>query len=771
MSNQLVKDVRISYVPGSPGIPSSPGQPARAAYTAYETQTVCAWETPLPTGGSYQWVFDPTTNQYVYMLVPRNGQAQHVLTPQWVCRTQTVPVYYPAQPYIAPTPGTEPTEEQVVSDFNLGWNSGARSVGFFLGDGLFKFDAPHAITGAIIGLNDEDLGADYLDIEHAFYLAGKTARIYERGVEKHYVGAYADGDTFKFERRGGVVYYYKEDVLVYTSTLPSTGGVFADASLYAGGDAINNPEIRGLNTGGGSPPPPGTVGNEGVVALFLQPLTVSGGDYAYSQGLLTFLPLTLSAGMLSRADLELEPLQLLGGDYADGHTSYGAASLELQPLTVQGFAGRPEPAYALGGGALAPLTLSGYMLSGGMIQADLELEPLTALGSDRPYGEARLSLAPLQLYATAYEGNENASMGSFGFTEQTMTAETFIGIVMDEQGVVTDVMAVQLLIDAASDIDPPGGWGESPDPVPGGGTGGLGGSDGAGADLTVTDSMSAQLVLHALLPTLVEVDAYVPAFGGIVVGTPNPGRVTGEVTGTGTGTGTVVVTGTVTGVGGSTGSGTLTGTLTLPTGQTVTGPITGTVTGTVTGGVFTGVFTGTDSNGNPITGTVAGNITGGTIVGAPSGDGSQVWVVNWDTGASAQYENYAFNSFGRLGGAYYGVMTDGVYVLEGDTDTGAPIRSSMNFGKRDFGTQGFKRMVSAYAGVSSTGDMYLKVTVGDTSYTYVARNTTSGLATQRFDIGKGIKANYVTFELFNGDGSDFELDNIEFTAVELSRRI
>ena len=42
---------------------------------------------------------------------------------------------------------------------------------------------------------------------------------------------------------------------------------------------------------------------------------------------------------------------------------------------------------------------------------------------------------------------------------------------------------------------------------------------------------------------------------------------------------------------------------------------------------------------------------------------------------------------------------------------------------------------------------------------------------QRIDTGKGLRANWLEFELYNADGEDFELASVEFAAVPLSRRI
>ena len=149
---------------------------------------------------------------------------------------------------------------------------------------------------------------------------------------------------------------------------------------------------------------------------------------------------------------------------------------------------------------------------------------------------------------------------------------------------------------------------------------------------------------------------------------------------------------------------------------------------------------------------------------------NQVWVVS-EAGQSSRYEGYDFNSFAKLGARYYGVRADGLYLLEGADDDGQPIRASIGLGTQDFGTSAFKRMASCYLGLSSSGTAYLKVIANGEEYLYAARSDDPYMATQRVDIGKGIRANYMTFELYNSNGCDFELNSVEFAAVALNRRI
>lgn len=155
----------------------------------------------------------------------------------------------------------------------------------------------------------------------------------------------------------------------------------------------------------------------------------------------------------------------------------------------------------------------------------------------------------------------------------------------------------------------------------------------------------------------------------------------------------------------------------------------------------------------------------------PVGVDHETWAMNLDTGSVTFYEGFSFNSFAKIGANYFGCKADGIYQLDGDTDAGAPIRSMVSFGKQNFGTSALKRVTNAYVGVSGQGRLFLKVLAEGREYTYAQRGYDEQLQVQRFDTGKGLRVNWLEFELYNADGEDFELASVEFAAVPLSRRI
>lgn len=156
---------------------------------------------------------------------------------------------------------------------------------------------------------------------------------------------------------------------------------------------------------------------------------------------------------------------------------------------------------------------------------------------------------------------------------------------------------------------------------------------------------------------------------------------------------------------------------------------------------------------------------GGTLV-----DDSQAWVVNTGSNASTRYDNYGFNSFATVRGKQFGARQDGLYLLAGADDDGVPISSGVALGMHDFGTQALKQLGSVYAGVSSTGALFIKVGDGVNSYSYRARRNDDRMKVQRFDIGRGIRTNYFTFDL-TSDADAFELDSVTFHVLPTNRRI
>ena len=148
-----------------------------------------------------------------------------------------------------------------------------------------------------------------------------------------------------------------------------------------------------------------------------------------------------------------------------------------------------------------------------------------------------------------------------------------------------------------------------------------------------------------------------------------------------------------------------------------------------------------------------------------------VWVVNAQTNASSTYANYEFNSYARINGKYFGLRADGLYSLDAAADGLVPVVGTVDFGQQVFGDTAQARVHDVYIGVSTVGTMYLRVTANGQTYTYRSNRSNKNMTVQRVVPGKGIKANWLGFQLLNSEDADFELKTIQFNAVKLTRRI
>lgn len=125
---------------------------------------------------------------------------------------------------------------------DLGWNAGARSITAEPGDCTSTFKPSPKCIGVIIGFNTNDTGPSIAEIQHGFYFrkngSNQVYTVFESGASKTAAATYTDTDEFHITRMGGVVKYWVNSTVVYTSSTPSIGSVFLDASLYSSGDSV-----------------------------------------------------------------------------------------------------------------------------------------------------------------------------------------------------------------------------------------------------------------------------------------------------------------------------------------------------------------------------------------------------------------------------------------------------------------------------------------------------------------------------------------------------
>lgn len=144
------------------------------------------------------------------------------------------------------------------------------------------------------------------------------------------------------------------------------------------------------------------------------------------------------------------------------------------------------------------------------------------------------------------------------------------------------------------------------------------------------------------------------------------------------------------------------------------------------------------------------------------------YATNALTGAMTRYEGFDFLGFTRLNGESYAWTRDGLYRLGADTDNGQLIRALIDFGTTDHGGLQAKRLDTAFIGVRTDGQCYLRVR-GDEGeervYSFVG-----SADTKRARLAKGVIARHWSYRVELVDASFAEVDAFE-VSVGAMRRI
>lgn len=255
MANDLEKLADVTF---TAGIPAQPYRPAREV-------TYVAGNYTVSYAGTYLLYTDPATGQ---------PATQLVLTPiiTWVDLSYTVTIpAVPYRPYIPPT---------ISANALTGWNSSAISLASLADDGGWRFTVPTSSAGVIVGLANENDYTTPNAIEHGAYVSFTSVQVWEAG-QVVVSGFTNDGEPITVLRNNGVVTLSGSD-WSYTSSTASTGAKVLDASLYAAGDMVIDPQPVAYIALGGSYPEPAlrlsdSAGYADMVAAYPEPLLSAGG--------------------------------------------------------------------------------------------------------------------------------------------------------------------------------------------------------------------------------------------------------------------------------------------------------------------------------------------------------------------------------------------------------------------------------------------------------------------------------------------------------------
>jgi hypothetical protein len=125
-------------------------------------------------------------------------------------------------------------------------NSGAVTSDSLAGDGYAEFSTGEESTSKVAGLSFGDTDQSRGDIDFGVYLLSTgVVRILENGLSRGDFGTYTAGDVFRVEVAGGVVTYWQNASLLYTSIRAPTFPLLVDTSLSTDGATITDVSIVG----------------------------------------------------------------------------------------------------------------------------------------------------------------------------------------------------------------------------------------------------------------------------------------------------------------------------------------------------------------------------------------------------------------------------------------------------------------------------------------------------------------------------------------------
>lgn len=807
MTGALKKDIYTTYTPGSPGVPGTPGSPAIPGQPARTEWRVNRYTYSGQPEYTYHWFVGGAayhSTNFANIPAGATGVTSTVRSPldllsALVGRTLgateahysdtrglvTIPPYAPmlmilswtspwidvleqvlvpatpAVPAVPPTPGVPGTPGTMARDFNIGWNAGARSIASAGADCAYTFSAYPSTVGIVTGLNDADQDTGYGEIDFALYLAHGKAQVYENGVAKDDAVSLDGSDTFTIQRKGRTVTYAKNGGVFYTSAKTSTGKVFADASLYMGGDTITAASFGPLDP----------VGNS---AGKLRPLTGHGGrSMTGADGALQ--PLKAAGygrppvGYVPPVDGEPQP-----DDGGDGYVSpsvYSAGTLEpltggsgvayagseasLAPLSAHASGGTLAPEYAIGAGALCYVNGASTSLTGGIASSAGVLQPPWALSADHLYAIGEVSLQPLSGYSGmlsswSWTGQVDVVMPSPYALEARGTRRPLHAIDAQMPRMSLQAFGGATLRAAMSSAA-----------LMATGVGVVVGRVAATMPMPVLQASGTSGAVGTLDATLQESGWSLQAFTGAVIETILHDGFRLEASGTAGAVGKLTATmplfdlvahGTADQVGRLDA--------TMPMLQPVASAVLD---------VLMPMFR-LVASGHAV---VAVEYEAYTM--------NLVGPVDLDPRSPhspsgrelTRYTNFPFDQIVRHGDKYYGVSSTGLYLLGGDTDEGAPIPWAFRTATTDFGTIQRKTVVSAYVGgkvmPTATASIFAGEG-GEITYSYpVPPSATNQNYRVRF--GRGLKTRYFALEMSDAQGGDVRADSIDFEINTMTRAL
>lgn len=213
-----------------------------------------------------------------------------------------------------------------------GWNSGASSTRQIIsGDGYVEFTATETTTHRMFGLSNGDSNQSYVDIDFAIFLIpGGVLQVYEGGTYRGQFGNYSGGDRFRVSVESGVIKYWKNGTLFYTSTVAPSYPLLVDTSLHDAGATVTNATIAGSFQ---SSPPLQNVFWTNIVGVTASgsSLTKTASTAWGNAGAVSTQTIASGDGYMEFTVGETNTYRMCGLSYGDSHQSYEDIDFAIYP--------------------------------------------------------------------------------------------------------------------------------------------------------------------------------------------------------------------------------------------------------------------------------------------------------------------------------------------------------------------------------------------------------------------------------------------------------
>jgi hypothetical protein len=150
-------------------------------------------------------------------------------------------------------------------------------------------------------------------------------------------------------------------------------------------------------------------------------------------------------------------------------------------------------------------------------------------------------------------------------------------------------------------------------------------------------------------------------------------------------------------------------------------------------------------------------------------DTTIAYCVNTTTGALTRYTNFGFKRITRINGAYYGLKSNGLYLLEGATDNGTTIDVRARTGMFHANDYHIKRIQYAYLRENHYATN-VSVTADDNDF-YPTYTYLSAFNGKRVKFAMGVSGIYWDFEFSNVSGGGLNISAVEFRIDTTNRKV